>query len=198
MPLAQKTEKKFTYTDYVKWPDDERWELIDGEAYDMSPAPATKHQSIVYNISFIIKSNLLNKSCKPFIAPVDVVLSEYDVVQPDVFVVCDEKKITEANIQGAPDLIIEVLSPGTAIKDKREKKMLYEKYGVKEYIVVDPVAQCVEQFLLDKDGLCGKEDIFGSMEILSLVSLKDVKIPLREVFEVVGPEKQEQTGTGTK
>lgn len=191
MPLAQKTEKKFTYADYAEWPDDERWELIDGEAYNMSPAPTTRHQSIVYNISFIIKSNLLNKSCKPFVAPVDVVLSEHDVVQPDVFVVCDEKKITEANIQGAPDLIVEVLSPGTAIKDKREKKKLYEKCGVKEYIIVDPVAQYVEQFLLDKDGLYGKEDIVGSMEILSLASMEDVKIPLWEVFEIVGPEKQE-------
>ena len=191
MPLAQKTEKKFTYADYVAWPDDERWELIDGEAYNMSPAPTTRHQSIVYNISFIIKSNLLNKSCKPFVAPVDVVLSVHDVVQPDVFVVCDEKKITEANIQGAPDLIVEVLSPGTAIKDKREKKKLYEKYGVKEYIIIDPLLLYAEHFLLGKDGLYGKADIFGSIDILSLASMEDVKIPLWEVFEVVGPEKQE-------
>ena len=191
MPLTQKTEKKFTYTDYAAWPDDERWELIDGEAYNMSPAPTTRHQSIVYNISFIIKSNLLNKSCKPFVAPVDVVFSEHDVVQPDVFVVCDEKKITEANIQGAPDLIVEVLSPGTAIKDKRGKKKLYEKYGVKEYIIIDPLLLYAEHFLLGKDGLYGKADIFGSIEILSLASMEDVKIPLWEVFEVVGPEKQE-------
>ena len=184
MSLAQKTEKKFTYADYAEWPDGERWELIDGDAYNMSPAPTTRHQSIVYNISFIIKSNLLNKSCKPFVAPVDVVLSEHDVVQPDVFVVCDEKKITEANIQGAPDMIVEVLSPGTAIKDKREKKKLYEIYGVKEYIIIDPLLLYAERFLLGKDGLYGKADIVGSMEILSLASMEDVKIPLWEVFEI--------------
>ncbi|MEA3415917.1 MAG: Uma2 family endonuclease [Thermodesulfobacteriota bacterium] len=71
--------------------------------------------------------------CFVGIAPTDVVFSEHDVVQPDVFVVCDQKKITEANIQSSPDLIMEVLSPATSLKDKREKKNLYEKYGVKEY-----------------------------------------------------------------
>ena len=189
MSLAQKTEKKFTYADYVAWPDDERWELIDGQAYNMTPAPTTRHQNIVYNVSFILKSKFLNKSCRPFVAPTDVVLSEYDVVQPDVFVVCDEKKITEANIQGAPDLIVEVLSPATALKDKREKKALYEKYGVKEYIIVDPTAQYIERFPLDEDGLYGKADIFGSIEILSLASLEDIEIPLWEVFEVEEPER---------
>ena len=192
MALAQKTKKGFTYADYLTWPDDERWELIDGEAYNMTPAPTTRHQNIVYNVSFILKSKLLNKSCRPFVAPTDVVLSEYDVVQPDVFVVCDEKKITEANIQGAPDLIVEVLSPATALKDKREKKNLYEKYGVKEYIIVDPAAQYVERFLLEEGGLYGKGGIFGPKEVLPLVSLKEIEIPLWEIFEVEEPKDQEK------
>ena len=85
MPLAKKIENKFTYADYVAWPDDERWELIDGEAYNMTPAPTTRHQNIVYNVSFILKSKLLDKSCTPFVAPTDVVFAEHDVVQPDVF-----------------------------------------------------------------------------------------------------------------
>ena len=191
MALAQKTKKGFTYADYLTWPDDERWELIDGEAYNMTPAPTTRHQNIVYNVSFILKSKLLNKSCRPFVAPTDVVLSEYDVVQPDVFVVCDEKKITEANIQGAPDLIVEVLSPATALKDKREKKALYEKYGVKEYIIVDPAAQYVERFLLEEGGLYGKGGIFGPKEVLPLVSLKEIEIPLWEIFEVEEPKDEQ-------
>ncbi|MBE9541633.1 MAG: Uma2 family endonuclease, partial [Proteobacteria bacterium] len=155
-------------------------------------APTTRHQNIVYNVSFILKSKLLNKSCRPFVAPTDVVLSEYDVVQPDVFVVCDEKKITEANIQGAPDLIVEVLSPATALKDKREKKNLYEKYGVKEYIIVDPAAQYVERFLLEEGGLYVKSEIFGPKEVLPLVSLKEIEIPLWEIFEVEEPKDQEK------
>ena len=125
-------------------------------------------------------------------APTDVVLSEYDVVQPDVFVVCDEKKITEANIQGAPDLIVEVLSPATALKDKREKKVLYEKYAVKEYIIVDPAAQYVERFLLQEGGLYEKSEIFGPKEVLPLVSLKEIEIPLWEIFEVEEPKDQEK------
>ena len=192
MTLAQKTKKGFTYADYLTWPDDERWELIDGEAYNMTPAPTTRHQNIVYNISFILKSKLPNKSCRPFVAPTDVVLSEHDVVQPDVFVVCDEKKIAEANIQGAPDLIVEVLSPVTALKDKREKKNLYEKYGVKEYIIVDPAAQYVERFLLEEGSVYEKSEIFGPKEILPLVSLKEIEIPLWEIFEVEEPKDQEK------
>ena len=192
MPLAQKAKKRFTYADYIAWPNDERWELIDGEAYSMAPAPTTRHQNIVYNVSFILKSKLLNKSCRPFVVPTDVVFSEHDVVQPDVFVVCDEKKITEANIQGSPDLIIEVLSPATALKDKREKKTLYEKYGVKEYTILDPVAQYVERFLLEEGGLYGKGEIFGPKETLPLVSLKEIEIPLWEIFEVEKPKDQDQ------
>ena len=188
MPLAKKNDKKFTYRDYVAWPDDERWELIDGEAYNMTPAPTTRHQNIVYNVSFILKSKLLNKSCRPFVAPTDVVFSEYDVVQPDILVVCDEDKITEANIQGAPDLIVEVLSPATALKDKREKKGLYERYGVKEYIIIEPVDQYVERFLVEEGGAYSKGEIFGPREILNLVSLEGIELPLWEVFEVEGPK----------
>ena len=192
MALAQKTKKGFTYADYLTWPDDERWELIDGEAYNMTPAPTFKHQKIVGNFYFLIKDTLAGRHCTPGIAPTDVVLSEYDVVQPDVFVVCDEKKITEANIQGAPDLIVEVLSPATALKDKREKKNLYEKYGVKEYIIVDPAAQYVERFLLEEGGFYVKSEIFGPNEVLPLVSLKGIEIPLWEIFEVEEPKAQEK------
>ena len=191
MPLARKSERKFSYADYLTWPDDERWELIDGEAYNMTPAPTTRHQTIVYNVSFTLKSQLLRMSCTPFVAPTDVVFSEKDVVQPDVFVVCDEKKITEANIQGAPDLIIEVISPATALKDKREKKALYERYGVKEYILIDPIGRYAEHFVLQNDGFYGKGEMLGSQEVLLLTSLEKLKISLWEVFEVEGPKGQE-------
>ncbi len=192
MALAQKTKKGFTYADYLTWPDDERWELIDGEAYNMSPAPTVKHQKITGNLYILLSSHPEKRAeCFVGIAPTDVVLSEYDVVQPDVFVVCDEKKITEANIQGSPDLIIEVLSPATALKDKREKKNLYEKYGVKEYIIVDPAAQYVERFLLEESGLYGKGGIFGPKEVLPLVSLKEIEIPLWEIFEVEEPKDEQ-------
>ncbi len=99
MPLAKKTNKKFTYTDYVTWPDDERWELINGEAYNMTPAPTVTHQKIAGNLYILISTHPEKRAeCFVGIAPTDVVLSNHDVVQPDLFVVCDEKKITDANI----------------------------------------------------------------------------------------------------
>jgi len=197
MPLAKKSEKKFTYADYSTWPDDERWELIDGEAYNMTPAPTVTHQKITNNLNILVSTHPKRKpECFVGIAPTDVVFSESDVVQPDVFVVCDEKKVTDANIQGAPDLIIEVISPATALKDKREKKALYEKHGVKEYIIVDPTDQYVECFLLGEDGLYGKGDIFGPMEVLPIVGLEGIEIPLWEVFEVEKPGDQERKRKG--
>ena len=189
MPLAQETEKKFTYADYVTWPDDERWELIDGEAYNMTPAPTVTHQKIAGNLYILLSSHPKKRAeCFVGIAPTDVVFAEHDVVQPDVFVVCDQNKITEVNIQGAPDLVIEVISPTTALKDKREKKAQYERHGVGEYIIVDPTDQYVERFLLGEDGVYGTGAIFGPMEILPIVALERIDIPLWEVFEVAGPE----------
>jgi len=119
----------------------------------------------------------------PFYAPTDVVLSESDVVQPDVFVVCDRDKITEANIQGAPDLVIEVLSPSTSAKDYREKKRLYERSGVREYIMADPEGQFVNRFILGEDGLYDRGDIMVANETLVLKSLSDIEIALSNVFE---------------
>jgi Uma2 family endonuclease len=112
-----------------------------------------------------------------------VVLSEYDVVQPDVFVVCDPLKITEKNVQGAPDLIVEVISPATARKDRWEKKDLYERFGVLEYILVDAGGEYVERYLLEDSGRFDRGEVFSSGEILHLGSIEQVEIPLLEVFE---------------
>ncbi|MFB3788106.1 MAG: Uma2 family endonuclease, partial [bacterium] len=115
MPIPQAHEK-YTVQDYMSWNDDKRWELIEGVAYDMTPAPNIKHQTILGHLAHILGNHLQGKSCALFFAPTDVVLSEHDVVQPDLLVVRDRAKITEQNIQGAPDLIIEVLSPATGKK----------------------------------------------------------------------------------
>ena len=123
MPLAQEHDKKYSYADYVTWQDEERWELIDGQPVDMPPAPTTTHQRIAARFYSRLEAALNAKPCTPFIAPTDVVLSSHDVVQPDVLVVCDEKKITRGNIQGNPDLIVGVFSPATVRKDRREKSL---------------------------------------------------------------------------
>ena len=183
MALATQTDKKYTYQDYLTWDDNERWELIDGVAYNMTPAPAFRHQRVAGNFYYILKNRLSGKPCIPGIAPTDIVLSEYNVVQPDVFVVCDKSKITDTIIKGAPDLVMEVLSPSTSLKDKREKRFLYERYGVKEYIIIDATEQYVERYIL-KEGHYEIYEIFGPQEVLQLRSLEEIDIPLWEVFEL--------------
>jgi Uma2 family endonuclease len=124
---------------------------------------------------------LAGKSCKVFVAPTDVVLSDLDVIQSDILVVCDKKKITDANIQGAPDLVIEVLSPATALKDRREKKALYEKHGVPEYIIADPISNTVERYLL-KNSRYDAPEVFGPQDNLSTHLPDGIEIPLTEIF----------------
>lgn len=192
MPSTKlKISERYTYQDYCSWPDEERWEIIDGIAYDMSPAPGASHQRISMNLSELINAALHGKPCIPFAAPFDVVLSDYDVVQPDLLVVCDPQKITEKNIQGAPDLVIEILSPSTAPKDQQLKKALYEKFGVKEYLIVDPAWQCVHRCTLGENGKYGPTDYFHAQDELPLASIPDLSLPLWNVFDVEKVEKKE-------
>jgi Uma2 family endonuclease len=148
MPMLRPaaTEQHFTYGDYCRWPDDERWELINGRAHDMCPAPARKHQELVVEIVRQLGNQLEGADCRVYVAPFDVRLPEADeadeaienVVQPDVVVVCDPAKLDDAGCRGAPDWIIEVLSPSTAAKDQTDKLALYERHGVREYWLVHP------------------------------------------------------------
>ena len=188
--LAKQYQARYTVTDYMSCPDDERWELIAGKVYNMSPAPTIKHQGIVGDFYNQLKQQLKGKPCIPYVAPVDVVLSDDDVVQPDVLVVCDPAKITEKNIQGAPDLVVEVLSPSTALKDMREKRLLYERSGVREYVVIDPLEEYVQRFSLHNDGHYGSCDVFGPREVLQLSSLLEIEILLWEIFDMNPPEAE--------
>jgi Uma2 family endonuclease len=181
-PTVEKIEKRYTYAEYCTWDDNQRWELINGVLYNMTPAPSTKHQSILGNLSLVISTHLKGKTCKPFVAPTDVVFDEYNVVQPDLLVVCDRSKITEANIQGAPDMVVEILSPSTSRKDRREKKTLYERFGVQEYIVIDPANEVVER-LVHADGRYGNPDVFGWDEIMALAVFPELELKLWEIFE---------------
>lgn len=190
MTLAQKIPKQtFSYLDYQHWPDDERWEIIDGHAHNMSPAPSVKHQKIVSNFNFQLHKRPAGK-CSHFIAPTDVVPDDVNIVQPDVFAVCDTHKITKKNIQGAPDLIIEVASPSTEIKDRREKKFLYEKFGVGEYLIVFPEREYLERYALI-DSTYGPPEIFNWNETLPMVTFPDYTINLWDIFEKDPNEKPE-------
>ena len=190
MPLAKKINKKYTLRDYLKWPDDERWEIIDGEAYDMSPAPTTKHQNISWNLIRAINFQEFKlKDCVPFSAPTDVVFDGHNVVQPDIFIVCDKAKVTGNNIQGAPDLTMEIISKTTAYKDTKIKKDLYERFKVEEYIIVFPELEIVERYLLEDNKYLTPER-FNWDEVLKLRTF-DIELNLWEIFEKELPEEEE-------
>lgn len=179
---AEKLPQRFSWNEYKDWPEDERWELIDGQAWNMSAAPNIRHQRITGNLYRILGNRLQGKGCTPFIAPTDVLFDDYNIVQPDVLVVCDQDKITEANIQGAPDLVVEVLSPSNSTREKRLKRELYQRFGVKEYLLLDPVADMAERYLL-RDGEYGRSEVFAWHEEMPLVAIPELALPLWEIFE---------------
>jgi Uma2 family endonuclease len=187
LPASARPGERFSWADYQSWPDDERWELIDGIAYAMAPAPSIRHQSIVIALAARLEQQLRGQACRPFVAPTDVKLSETDVVQPDLLAVCDPRKITESHIEGPPDLVVEVLSPSTSAKDLRQKRALYERAGVPEYLIVDPLEQYAIRFLLGADGY-DKGTVFASDEQLTFATLEQVSIPLWDLFELPAPE----------
>lgn len=157
-----KRPDRYTYREYRSWPDDERWELIHGAAFDMSPAPRRRHQALLLQISAQLEAFFSGKPCRPHIAPVDVVLSNDEslddartVVQPDAFVVCDPAKLLDEGVHGAPDFVIEVLSPNTAMKDQSEKRLLYETHGVSEYWIINPDTFEVFIYMLTSDRTYG-------------------------------------------
>lgn len=193
---AKRFHRKYTFDDYLSWPDGERWEIIDGEAYAMTPAPSTRHQTILINILGVFRDLLKGKRCTPFVAPTDVVFDQHNVVQPDFLVVCDPRKITDANIQGAPDLVIEILSPATKLKDRREKKALYERFGVGEYLIVHPEDEMVDRYRL-VDGRYEAEDVFGWNETLRFVTFPDWELGLWEIFGKERPPEEETVESGT-
>ena len=178
------TEKKYTYEDYLKTPEDKIYELIEGELL-MTPSPVTYHQWIAKNISYELEKAVREKkSGKVFNAPYDVYLDSENVFQPDVLYISKERFeiIGEKNVQGAPDLIVEVLSEGTAYRDLVKKKKLYAKFGVKEYWIVDPSEKTVEIFN-NKDAVFILEKTYTQNDTLESSFIEELKIKLSEVFE---------------
>jgi len=183
MVFALEKGKHYTYRDYLTWPDDIRCELINGEVYMMTPAPILMHQDVVGEIFFQTKQALKGKSCRALVAPLDVRLPKNNqadedadvVVQPDVFVVCDTNKLDHRGVRGAPDWIVEVISPSSASRDQIEKRRIYERHGVLEYWLVHPNDRLVTIYRL-QNGEYGKPDIYTlegetSVGVLSGVSI---------------------------
>ena len=180
--VTQKTKPKLTYEDYFKTPDDERWELIDGEL-TMSPSPKRAHQrnqmKLGSRMSFFVEEKDLGEVYSDF----DVVLSNTDTVRPDlIFIVKDRLHIvTEDNVQGAPDLVVEIRSPSTARYDWTVKRELYARHGVKEYWLVDPEAATVAVLLLD-GGALKVAGVYGEKDTLVSAVIDGFSIVLADVF----------------
>ena len=174
---------KFTYEDYLNAPEDKRYELLDG-ALVMTPAPGEPHQRVSIRLGWkLVQFVTENRLGEVYPAPFDVVLSDTDVVQPDLIFVSNARAhiITPANIQGGPDLVVEILSPSTAERDKTFKYALYAEHGVGEYWMVDTDAKTITVLLLGERGFA-VEGIYGEGETLEAPTLGGFALTIDDVF----------------
>ena len=191
MKSALKNDRAYTYTDYLTWSGDERWEIIDGTAYAMSPSPSPHHQLISGNLFGAFWNYSKNKQCQVYSAPFDVRLPKNGeseqtastVVQPDIAIICDKSKLDSKGCNGSPDLIIEVLSPSTIKNDMIRKLNLYEQHGILEYWIVDPIHKTVARFVYDQRLRQYKRpDYFYVDNVIVSVLFPDLEIKLDKVF----------------
>lgn len=188
MGLAQRDYEHHTYADYCSWPDDVRYELIDGVAYAMGPAPVRRHQGILGEVFRQVANILDGSPCRPYIAPFDVRLPKADeidndvdtVVQPDLVVICDRAKLDDKGCRGAPDWVVEVLSPSTAGHDQILKRALYQRVGVREYWLVHPVDRIVTIYTLNA-GSYGAPDMRELVGTLAVGVLPEIVIDWERV-----------------
>ena len=182
-------DKYYTYQDYLTWTFPERVELFLGRVLKMSPAPNRYHQDISGNISGKLREALQQSECKLYVAPFDVRLpvslkkgNSDTVVQPDIVVICDRTKLDDQGCNGAPDIVIEILSPGNSKREMKDKFDLYEASLVKEYWIVDPVHQDVTKYTLDQENkYIGSRPYLAGDSIPSSV-LERFSIEASEVF----------------
>lgn len=189
--MEQPIEKKYTYADLLSWEDDVRAEIIYGNLYMMSPAPLRIHQYVQKKLFRQIDEFLDDKPCEAYYAPFDVRLFENDkddptlvdtVVQPDIVVICDRSKLDKYGCKGAPDLIIEILSPSNERHDKLVKFNLYQRAGVREYWIVNPQDCTVDVLLPDENGKLTITEVYSRKDIARVTVLPGCGIDLSKVF----------------
>ena len=181
-------KKNCTYADYISWSDDQRWEIIDGEAYCMN-APNTAHQRLSRKLTIQISKILDEKECELFYAPFDVLLPKGNesvdniktILQPDLLVICDKEKIKKNYCLGAPDWVVEILSPSTASRDQILKRRTYEKAGVKEYWVCHPTDFTVTIYRLENQKLV-YQDTYDETAEPEVKAVPGLKVNLKDAF----------------
>lgn len=180
----------YTYADYLKWKIEERLELFKGRIFKLS-APNTKHQVILGDLHVALRKELSSHRCTVFMAPFDVRLPVKNkkkdneittVVQPDLCVVCDNEKIDERGCCGAPDLVVEILSPGNSRKEVKLKFDLYEEAGVKEYWIVNPVEQNFVVYCLNDAGKFGGGKMYADGDTIKSFAVEGLKIYVSDIF----------------
>jgi Uma2 family endonuclease len=190
---ALEKEVSYTYEDYFSWPDYPRYELIDGQPY-MLAAPSPVHQDVLGGLYAQFRAFLKGKTCHAYVAPLDVFLNEnrFDdtVVQPDLLVVCDQNKITQKGCEGAPDLVIEIVSPSSGQMDSLIKFKRYQRAGVREYWIVNPETRVVQVYLLHDGRYIASP--YDSTEKIPVHVLPECEIDLSDVF----PPKEEVSPKG--
>lgn len=163
----------------------ERWERIDDVIYDMSPSPSSEHQRIVTRLVRDISGYLKGKTCECFTAPFDVYLEANEngqYVQPDITVICDSSKIHHKGCMGVPDMVVEVLSPGTAKKDRLAKLRAYRKAGVRECWIVDPYNETVEVYVFANDDTVFPT-VYNKEDTVAVTVLEGLDINLQDIFD---------------
>ena len=185
---AIQSHKHYTYADYLTWPDDVRYEIIDGIAYMMA-APSSTHQEISMEVSTQLSNFLRGGSARVYAAPLDVRLN-FDsgddiVLQPDILVVCDRSKIDKRGCNGAPDLVIEILSPSSVTYDMTLKFSKYLQHGVREYWVIDPESRAVIVHIM-QGANHAKTHAYKDTDIIPVEVLDGCSIDMNEVFSERG------------
>jgi len=182
MTQAAVAKKKYTYQDYLKTPDDQRYELIEGELF-MTPAPKIRHQRISGKLGYKLRSYVMENLGEVLDAPCDVYLDEETVVQPDILFISRDRLciVGEDNVQGAPDLVVEILSESSAYRDAIQKKMLYARFGVKEYWIVAPKEKMIELYLL-KNKEYALAGTFVGDAVVESQALPGFRVLLKEIF----------------
>ena len=181
----------YSYASYLTWLFDDRVELIKGKVFKMSPAPSPLHQEISANISSALHNYLKDKPCKIYYAPFDVRFPKesqadkdiYTVLQPDICVICDRTKIDGRGCIGAPDIVIEILSPESNRTELLNKYKVYEEFGVKEYWVVSPIEKTFLKYTLNESGKYFPSKLFTLSEKVYSAILPGFELKLDEVFE---------------
>lgn len=182
----------YSYADYLSWKFDEALEIIRGTIFPMSGRSRT-HQKISWKLSGLFFNHFKNQPCEAYAAPFDVRLYNraksiqadkdiYTVVQPDLCIICDLDKLDERGCLGAPDLIVEILSPGNAAREMKIKRELYGESGVREYWIVDPAHETLTRYNLEAEGTYGRPLIFVSDEMVPSVVFPDLQLELGELF----------------